>query len=310
MKKQRVILATLAVSSVVAGAYVLGTRDTEAATTAAAESAAEPMSGERPARDALSASPWQPPGPRPDAMTALASHAPTIEPPPIERGVKYVPLAQQRLPAEWKAHLQTQLDNLRVTGSLNGGRITHEFALLGPLSETLQKKGLSKLLAQLAVEPTDLRAVLGPSYVVIGADVQGKWVEKRGALGFFQILRSVSGNQMVELSENQLDVLGGDGTVVASEFQNDKVGEFPATLERLTDSNGARLHNLQWIAKDRTFHLTARNMDAEEVRQLATAITQQFEAMRFGGWKDRYEYDPENLLHRLNRPGANAQGRW
>jgi hypothetical protein len=203
-----------------------------------------------------------------------------------------------------------QLKNLHETGSLSRGQVTHEFSLLGPMSENLQKKGLKNLLAQLAIEPSDLRAILGASYVLVGADSQGKWVEKRGAAGFFQILRNVSGNQMIELSENQLDVLGGDGTVLAPEFQNDKVGSFPATLERLADAQGSTLHNLQWVAKDRTFHLTARNMDADEIRQLATAITRRFVAMPFDGWRTAYDYDPENPLHRVARPEPTDKGRW
>lgn len=233
-----------------------------------------------------------------------------MEFPVIERGVKYVPLNEQSLPAEWRAHLQAQLKNLRETGSLSRGKVTHEFALLGPMSENLQKKGLKKLHGQLAINPSDLRAILGPSYVVIGADSHGKWIDKRGAAGFFQILRNVSGSQMIELSENQLDVLGGDGTVLAPEFQNDLVMNFPATLERLTDPQGAMVHNLQWVAKDRTFHLTTRNMESDEVRQLATAITHRFVAMTFGGWREAYNYDPENPAHRVALPETKDKGRW
>lgn len=228
----------------------------------------------------------------------------------IEPGVKYLSLEQQQLPAEWKQHLRDQLRNLRETGSLSGGKVTHEFSLLGPMADNLRHKGIDKLRSQLAIQPSDLGRVLGPSFHLVGADVQGKWVEGLGAAGFFQIQRNPTGNQMVELSENQLDVLGGDGTVIAPEFHNDSVGQFPATLEKVLDRDGTPLHNLQWAAKDRTFHLTTRNMTADETRQIAAGITQRLMAMPFEGWRQRYEYDPENPVHRTARPQDATRGRW
>ncbi len=307
--KRRVTFLTLSVIGVLAGVYAFGVRETAASTPATPLPVAPTPISAQPAKETLSV-------PAPQAAAASAagktSHATraAIEFPVIERGVKYVPLNEQSLPAEWKTHLQAQLKNLRETGSLSRGKVTHEFASLGPMSENLQKKGLKNLLAQLAIEPSDLRTALGPSYVLVGADSQGKWVEKRGAAGFFQILRNVAGNQMIELSENQLDILGGDGTILAPEFHNDMVMTFPATLEQLVDPQGSPLHNLQWVAKDRIFHLTTRNMESEEVRQLATVITQRFVAMDHGGWRTAYDFDPTNPMHRIALPETKDKGRW
>lgn len=224
--------------------------------------------------------------------------------------MKYLPLDQQQLPDDWKQLLRDQLRNLRETGSLSGGKVTHEFSLLGPMANNLRSQGIDKLRSQLAIQPSDLGRVLGPAFQLVGADVQGKLVEGMGAAGFFQIQRNPTTGQMVELSENQLDVLGGDGTVIAPEFQNETVGQFPATLEHLVDRDGAPLHNLQWVAKDRTFHLTTRNMTADETRQVAAAISQRFLALPFDGWRQRYEYDPENPVHRVARPQGTEKGRW
>lgn len=230
--------------------------------------------------------------------------------PQIERGVKYLPLDQQQLPQDWKQLLREQLRNLRETGSMSGGKVTHEFSLLGPMADNLRSKGIDKLRSQLAIQPSDLGRILGPAFHLVGADVQGKLVEGLGAAGFFQIQRNPTTGQMVELSENQLDVLGGDGTVITPEFQNETIGSFPATLERLVDRDGTPLHNLQWVAKDRTFQLTTRGMTADETRHVASAINQGFMGMPFDGWRKRYEYDPENPLHRTARPQATQRGRW
>lgn len=306
--KHHVIPAALAVLVAAAGVYALGFRDS-AATTSSETASAPQTPGPSPALAALSASAGQPTGALPPGSTALLPPRASSSTPAIPRGVNYVPLADQQLPDEWKAHLQTAIKNLRETGSFNRGKVTHEFALLGPMSESLQKKGLKTLLGELAITATDLSTILGPSYVMVGADSQGTQMENKGALGFFQILRNVSGNQMIELSENQLDVLGGDGAMIPTEYLNDKMGDLPATLERLVDAQGAVLHNIQWAAKDRTFQLTAKNMETDEVRQVATAITQRFKAMAFDGWRQRYEYDPDNIAHRLARPESKDKGR-
>lgn len=303
--KHRIVVPVLLVSFGVAGVYALVSHDTAAVATVAAAPA-----GAQQVNEVLSAATGRPPAALIAANATLANPQASEEFTRFEPGVKYMPLSEQPLPAEWKDHLRAQLKNLRETGSLSGGKVTHEFRSVGSMSENLQKKGLKTLLAQLAIEPTDLGAILGPSYVLVGADSQGKWVEKRGAQGFFQIVRNVSGNQMVELSERQLDVLGGDGTVMAVESENARVAGFPATLERLVDDYGATLHNIQWAAKDRMFHLTTKNMEADEVQKLATAITQRSMALPHDGWRQPYEYDPENPLHRIARPDPKDKGRW
>lgn len=261
--------------------------------------------------------------PRPAAMAPIeaasiamamasgaASGASSPSMPVIERGVNYVPLDQQQLPDEWKQHLREQLRNLRETGSLSRGKITHEFSLLGPMADNLHRKGIDKLRSQLAIQPSELGQILGPTFLLVGADVQGKLIEDRGAAGFFQIHRNPANSQMVELSENQLDVLVGDGTVLAPELQNDTVAGVPATMEKLVDKDGAQVHNLQWAARNRTFHLTTKNMTIDETRQVAAGITQRLGAMPFDGWRALYEYDPENPMHRIARPEAKEPGRW
>lgn len=230
--------------------------------------------------------------------------------PEVQRGVHYVPLEQQQLPAEWKAHLREQLRNLRETGSMSRGKITHEFSLMGSMSASLRRKGWEKLMSQLAIQPSDLRQVLGTSFVLVGADVQGTEIEGRGAAGFFQVLRHPTTGQLIELSENQLDVLMGDGIAFSPEFQNDRVGQIPATLEQLADSDGAAVHNLQWAARNRTFHLTTKGLPADEVRRVAQEVTQRLVAMPFDGWRRPYDYDPENPLHRIARPPTTDRGRW
>jgi hypothetical protein len=222
----------------------------------------------------------------------------------MKPGIHIVPLDQQPLPAEWKEEKRQQIRNLRDKGSMSGGKVSHEFERVGVLTDHLRKNGIEKLRALLGIQPTELGTVLGGSFTLVGADATGKDVERMGRAGFFQIYRNPTTDQMVELSELQYDVLSGDGAVITPELHNDRVGVSPATTEELADDRGATLVNVQWMSKDRAFHLTARNMPREQARQLAQSVNQGFMSMPFGGWRELYEYDRNNFLHRTARPQA------
>lgn len=120
---------------------------------------------------------------------------------------------------------------------------------------------------------------------------------------------SGSGSQWAELADDQLDVLGGDGVVVHVDFHNEKVGNYPATLESLPDKDGAPLYNLQWWVKDRSFFMTTRNVNKDEALALAGRISRQMEALAHDGWRTAYDFAPENPAHRLVRSRQQAVAR-
>ncbi|TFZ04372.1 hypothetical protein [Ramlibacter rhizophilus] len=220
-----------------------------------------------------------------------------------EPGIRYVPLALQNLPDGWRDDLAAKLAALHETGSMSRGKLTHEFLSMDYMAENLRKHGLGKLHTQLAISPTDLQAVLGPAFQLLGADVQAKQVLDRGFSGFFQVLGNASTDVLVELSERQVDVPGGDGLVIAPEFNNTQVGASPATIESLSDERGAPVRNLQWATGDRTFHLSTKGLSTAEVLLLAQSVASRFTQMPFEGWRKPYALDVENPLHRISRPG-------
>lgn len=262
--------------------------------------------------------PGSPPGTAPQHLhlseaairpaTRLAAPAPGFfssgrspsSPPALPPGVSYLPLELQQLPEDVKEQLRGAAEALKKTGSLAGGRRTHEFAQVDYFVQQLREKGWGRLLQQLAITPTDLAGALGHEFLLVGADLVGKEVGQLGRAGLYQVLRS-HGQQWVELSEEQLDVLSGDGTVIAPEMINGQVGEYPATIEHLTDHRGEVLINLQWIVRNRSLFLTTKNMQAEQSLGLARAITRGIEAMPHEGWRVPYAYDGDNPLHRITR---------
>lgn len=223
-----------------------------------------------------------------------------------EPGVRYARLSEQPLPDALKERLLASLQRLKETGSLSGGKVTHEFASVDDASRQLREWGLGHLLGALAIVPTNMAAALGAGYMLVGADASGKEIPGRGRAAFYQVWRSGT-NQWVELAEDQLDALGGDGSVVNVDFHNENVSTHPATLESLYDKDGAALHNLQWWVKDRSFFMSTRNVDKAEAIALATRISRQFDSMAHDGWRTAYEFDPENPAHRLVRSRQHAQ---
>lgn len=235
-------------------------------------------------------------------ITSQRAGGPASGPP----GVSYASLEQQDLPDEVREKLGTAAKALKETGSLSGGRRTHEFAYVDHFAQQLREKGWANLMRDLAITPTDLAVALGQGFLLVGADVQGKDIDKLGRAGFFQVYRANS-DRWAELSEEQLDGLTGDGTVISTEMLNDTVGSYPATVEQLMD-DAALLVNVEWVVNERLMSLSTRNMPKEQALALALRVSQSVEAMPHRGWRAAYEYDDDNPLHRVTRARLQQQG--
>ena len=236
------------------------------------------------------------------SQAGLFSSGPAFEQiPSMPPGLHLMPLDQQQMPEEVRHKILEELRNLRETGSTSGGRKTHEFAQTDYLSRQLQAKGYDSLVRDLAIIPSNLIGALGGGWELVGADVQAKLVTGLGWSGFGQVVRAPSSNRMVELSEMQFDVLGGDGAVISPEIFNGTVGQHPATIEVVRDDDGSELFTFSWIVADRRFSMSTKGLTRDEAAAVALRISQAREGMPHNGWQQPYEYNEENPLHRYTR---------
>lgn len=230
----------------------------------------------------------------------MVSHSGLDAPTVLEPGVRYGRLADLPLPDALREKLHAELQRLKDTGSSSGGNVTHEFASVDDAAKQLRELGLGQVLGTLAITPTSLADALGDGYALVGAEASGKEIPGRGRAAYYQVWRK-GASQWVELAEDQLDVLGGDGAAVTIDFHNEMIDGYPATMETLRDSQGAPLHNLQWWVKDRSFFMTTRNLGKDQALAAATRISMQLAAMPHDGWREPYSFDPENPAHRIVR---------
>ncbi len=212
--------------------------------------------------------------PEPSRSTAAAASTP---------GLKVLAIESQWLPPIARERLLMARKNFQETGSASGGRKTHEFARLDYMSMQLQQKGIDTLVAKLAITPSDLARTAGRDFILVGADIAGKLIERRGFTAFFQIVQSDT--RMAELSEEQLEPEAGDKRFVDPVFLNYQIAGYPATMEQLRDTDESPLVNLRWQAGDRAFSLTTRNLTLDEATYLASQLSTQALAMPFKGWK-------------------------
>jgi hypothetical protein len=207
-------------------------------------------------------------------------------------GLQLVPIEQQWLPPEIRAKALQALKNFKETGSINGGKKTHEFARMNYMSRRLEQVGIADLVSKLAITPIHLAQIAGGDFVLVGADFSGKLIEERGFTGFFQIAQSASDARMVELLQDQREHAAGDTQIIDPGFINYDVFGYPATLEQLRDTDEAPLINLRWQMRDRRFSMTAKNLQMDDVIVIAQRITEQFKMLPNDGWKKPYVPDP------------------
>ncbi len=202
----------------------------------------------------------------------------------IKPGIALLPLSAQKMPQAMRDQYMKDLDSLKKTGSLSGGVITHEFARADDLITNLLNKGISNIQYDLAIIPTNLPLLLGPEFALIGADTQAKYIENYGWTGYFQILKNKKTNQMIELSEDQYDVLNGDGAQGTSDFINSKILDYPAVFQSI--KNGMDIiYDCDWFVGTRQFKLSTKNFSPQEMTTVAQNITLAYLAMPNKGWK-------------------------
>ena len=215
------------------------------------------------------------------------------------RGIHYRSIEEIDYDHTLMKMLREALHNFKQFGSTSGGKVTTEFANAESLKESLSQKGEHAILHGIAINPVQLANILGPSFQLVGANDQAKFIPNLGWSGYVQFLSDATNNRHVELSEEQLETELGDGADSIIEFNNALVGNTPAFLQMVKDENGYSVHSMEWHDGERVFILATKNFVESSVVSLAKQIQDSYRMLPHGGWKTPYRLDPSNPLHRL-----------
>lgn len=199
--------------------------------------------------------------------------------------------------------MQEDLENFRRYGSIGQGRVTTEFTATDELRKALEANGLPSMLAGLAFQPVLLSDLLPGEVSLIGAVEQGKMVADLGWAGLFQSALHKDGVRQLELSEVQQEFEVGDSVEVIKEFINGTVGDVPATIQRMSDEQGASVFTIEWSEKGRSVSLSTKAYEEAEALELARRIQQRYRELPYAGWRQPYRLDPQRPWHRMAKDG-------
>lgn len=184
---------------------------------------------------------------------------------------EYISINNSGLPEAETNALKRDFDNLSQFGSFSGGKITHEFSQTAYFRLALLKHGgLNRVLAGLNFTPIDISVLLGDDFKLIGADFSGAFHEGK----FNSIFRSYKGNDGKRFEINEM-YLNPDNNVKLSiyiESINFDLLGYPATFQRLKNSDNKDVFDLDFNLNKRAFSISSEGLSYAEFLEVAIKI--------------------------------------
>lgn len=190
----------------------------------------------------------------------------------------YVSLAKSELPPAEIQDLTQRSENLQKSGSLSGGKITHEFSQTDSFKKELIKQGtLEAIVKKLNFSPTDINAVLGDGFKLVGAGYSGAFNNGK----YNSIFRTYqnSTNKRFEINEMYVPLNGDTTLVTYHELINFNLNGYPATFQKLKTADNQAIYDLDVNVKNRSFSVSSAGFSETEFLQTCAKIVSFAEQM-------------------------------
>lgn len=195
----------------------------------------------------------------------------------ISSRVEYVNLADSGLPPDEIEKLTQDFSNLKTYGSYSKGKITHEFANTEQFKVALKRHGsFENVVKHLNFVPTDVSAILGKNFQLIGADYSGAFNKGK----YNSVFRSYQNRlgQRFEINEMLLNDENNGKLTVYNEALNFDVIGHPATLQKLKgvkEQGREAIYDLDFNVGNRVFSISAEGLTYQEFITVAHNIARQ-----------------------------------
>lgn len=169
------------------------------------------------------------------------------------------------LSPEEKAEALTQINNLRIYGSLSGGKVTHEF-------ESIEaKRNNINNVEKTSFQPTNLDSLVENNLRMTGRLYSGAYSQEDGYDSVYRLYENNSGKKL-EVTEMYLNPASNTVMQVTKETLNHKIDSIPMTFETLKNKDGDLIYNAQFNLNNKYWSLSGMGYDQATFEQTLSKI--------------------------------------
>lgn len=180
-------------------------------------------------------------------------------------GVMFLSIDDPMLSPEEKAEALTQINNLRIYGSLSGGKVTHEF-------ESIEaKRNNINNVEKTSFQPTNLDSLVENNLRMTGRLYSGAYSQEDGYDSVYRLYENNSGKKL-EVTEMYLNPASNTVMQVTKETLNHKIDSIPMTFETLKNKDGDLIYNAQFNLNNKYWSLSGMGYDQATFEQTLSKI--------------------------------------
>lgn len=164
-------------------------------------------------------------------------------------GVRLVSL--NNLDAEERQSALESVNNLKMSGSLSGGKITHEFSILDSKRGKLEEEKTS-------FEPAN--NILGSDFDMTSRVYSGAYSQDNGYSSIYRLYENSRNGAKLEFTEIYLDPNNNTVMEIVEETLNRSVNNVPMTFETIQSEELGTVYNAQFNLAGKYYSLSSQGM--------------------------------------------------
>lgn len=176
-------------------------------------------------------------------------------------GVKLVSIDEQNLSSDDRQEMLKQINNLKIHGSLSGGKITHEFSDLDTKRNHLHE------YKQTSFTPTEFLDILNHDMKLTGKIYSGAYSDETGFDSIYRLYENDFGNKL-EVTEMYLNPKHNTIMEITKETLNHTISDIPMTFETIKTDNSNIVYNASFTVNEKYLSFSSMGYTQQDFEEM------------------------------------------
>lgn len=180
-----------------------------------------------------------------------------------DNGVRIVSVNDSDFDAEERQSILEGINNLKIFGSMSGGKITHEFSDLNSKRGKIEQENTS-------FKPID--NILGKDFEMTSRVYSGAYSQDSGYSSVYRLYENPSSGAKIEFTEIYLDPKNNTVMEVVKETLNRSVNSVPMTFETIETKESGTVHNAQFNVGEKYYSFSTQGISSDSLENILSHV--------------------------------------
>ncbi len=178
-------------------------------------------------------------------------------------GVRIVSINDAGFDTSERQDILEKINNLKMSGSMSGGEITHEFSDLNLKRGNIEEKKTS-------FKPVD--KIIGKEFVMTSKVYSGAYSQDTGYSSIYQLYENPSNGAKIEFTEMYLDPKNNTVMEVVKETLNHSIDNVPMTFETIKTPDSGTIYNAQFNVGKNYYSFSSQGVAPDEFENVLSKV--------------------------------------